>query len=184
MSCRVASTASGIRVSSPEVLERRASLVRASSSTVPRRRLTRRTTNRPTSGRHAHAAVDAWSSSKCSSAGGYRVDHQTRRLRTGRVRHDRHGRSIHMVYSQQSRPTGRPAPAPMMRASSTTNMFPPEIQGRFIQGNGCLTAPISSEAISYKVSVRSEGTKQRHPIRWPVNSSTASVMTCCRSRQS
>lgn len=36
----------------------------------------------------------------------------------------RHGRSIHMVYSQQSRPTGRPAQAPMMRASSTTNMFP------------------------------------------------------------
>lgn len=36
----------------------------------------------------------------------------------------RHGRSIHMVYSQQSRLTGRPAPVPMMRAFSTTNMFP------------------------------------------------------------
>ncbi len=36
----------------------------------------------------------------------------------------RHGRSTHMVYSRQSRPTGMPAPAPMMRASSTTNMFP------------------------------------------------------------
>lgn len=37
----------------------------------------------------------------------------------------RHGRTVHMVFSQQSRLTGRPAPVPMMRASSTTNMFPP-----------------------------------------------------------
>jgi hypothetical protein len=62
--------------------------VPASSSTLPRRPLPKWTTNRPTSGRHAHAAVDAWSSSKCSSAGGNRVDHQTRQQRTGRVRHD------------------------------------------------------------------------------------------------
>lgn len=36
----------------------------------------------------------------------------------------RHEMVIHMVFSQQNWPTGRPAPAPMMRASSTAKMFP------------------------------------------------------------
>jgi hypothetical protein len=36
----------------------------------------------------------------------------------------RHGRSIHMVYSKQSWPTGRPASVPMAMAFSRANVFP------------------------------------------------------------
>jgi hypothetical protein len=35
----------------------------------------------------------------------------------------RHGRSIHMVYSPQSWPTGRSVPVPMARAFSTPNVL-------------------------------------------------------------
>jgi hypothetical protein len=36
----------------------------------------------------------------------------------------RHGQSIHLVYSPQSRPTGQPVPAPMTSTSRKAKMFP------------------------------------------------------------
>lgn len=54
----------------------------------------------------------------------------------------RHGRSIHMVYSQQSRPTGRAVPVPMARAFSAANVrsFTPKIR-RTIPTIPALEAP-------------------------------------------
>ena len=54
----------------------------------------------------------------------------------------RHGRSIHMVYSKQSRPTGRSVPVPVARAFSAANAlsFTPKIR-RSISASPTLEAP-------------------------------------------
>lgn len=59
----------------------------------------------------------------------------------------RHGRSIDMVYSPQSWPTGRAVPAPMARAFSTVKvrLFTPKIR-RTIPAIPALEAPVLATA--------------------------------------
>ena len=76
MSCPRVSIASATMACSPMPPARRISNVPANCSASHRPLLPMRLSNRTTSGRHAHAAAGAWSSSKPSSAGASPAHHR------------------------------------------------------------------------------------------------------------